>query len=91
VPIRFRLDEHVSFASAVTLRQREVDVTTAADAGLIAAEDTQHLAFAAAAGVFWSRRTRTFFGFTRNECLMPVSFTASNNREALGTCSGFRF
>jgi predicted nuclease of predicted toxin-antitoxin system len=50
VPIRFHFDEHVSFALTAALRHREIDVTTARDAGLIAAEDTRHLAFTAAAG-----------------------------------------
>jgi hypothetical protein len=50
VPIRFHLDEHVSSAVAAGLRHRGVDVTTADDAGLIAAKDVEHLAFAAASG-----------------------------------------
>jgi predicted nuclease of predicted toxin-antitoxin system len=50
VPIRFHLDEHISSAVASALRHREIDVTTAAETGLIAAPDADHLAFASAAG-----------------------------------------
>ena len=44
--IRFHLDEHCDFAIARGLRRRGVDVTTAVDAGLLGAEDEDHLAFA---------------------------------------------
>ncbi len=46
--IRFHLDEHVSNAVAEGLRRRGIDVTTTADAGLLGADDFQHLAFALA-------------------------------------------
>jgi hypothetical protein len=45
--IRFHLDENVSGAVATALRRRGVDVTTAADAGLVGAYDIDHLSFAA--------------------------------------------
>jgi hypothetical protein len=45
--IRFHLDEHVPKAVAAGLRSHGIDVTTAAEAGLLSAEDRQHLAFAA--------------------------------------------
>jgi hypothetical protein len=48
--LRFHLDEHVAGAVAAGLRRRGVDVTTAADAGLLGAEDTAHVAFALAEG-----------------------------------------
>jgi len=44
--IRFHLDEQMPRALAHALRQREMDVTTARDAGLIGARDDEHLAFA---------------------------------------------
>jgi len=44
--IRFHLDEHVDHAIALGLRSRGIDVTTAADAMLLSANDDQHLAFA---------------------------------------------
>jgi hypothetical protein len=44
--IRFHLDENVSGAVASALRRRGVDVTTAADAALIGADDRAHLRFA---------------------------------------------
>jgi len=47
VPIRFHLDEHISAHIAAGLRRRGIDVTTAADAGLIGATDAAHLEFAA--------------------------------------------
>jgi predicted nuclease of predicted toxin-antitoxin system len=47
VPIRFHLDEHISAGVAAGLRRRNIDVTTAAEAGLIGAIDTAHLEFAA--------------------------------------------
>jgi predicted nuclease of predicted toxin-antitoxin system len=50
VPIRFHLDEHISFAVAAGLRRREIDVTTSTDAGLIGASDEAHLQFAGRAG-----------------------------------------
>jgi uncharacterized protein with PIN domain len=44
--IRFHLDENVSGAVASSLRLRGVDVTTPASAGLIGADDSEHLRFA---------------------------------------------
>lgn len=44
--IRFHLDENVNGAVAKGLRLLGVDVTTTADAGLIGANDEEHLAFA---------------------------------------------
>jgi predicted nuclease of predicted toxin-antitoxin system len=48
--LRYHLDEHVPGAIAAGLRRRGVDVTTAADAGLLRAKDETHLAFALAEG-----------------------------------------
>jgi uncharacterized protein with PIN domain len=45
--LRFHLDEHVPKAVATGLRSHGIDVTTAADAGLLSAKDHEHLAFAA--------------------------------------------
>jgi Domain of unknown function (DUF5615) len=44
--IRFHLDENVSGAIALALRRRGLDVTTAVDAGLLGADDIEHLRFA---------------------------------------------
>lgn len=44
--IRFHLDEVCDPRIAAGLRRRGVDVTTAADAGLLGAPDTAHMAFA---------------------------------------------
>jgi uncharacterized protein with PIN domain len=44
--IRFHLDENVTGAVALALRHRGVDVTTAANAGLIGADDREHIRFA---------------------------------------------
>jgi predicted nuclease of predicted toxin-antitoxin system len=44
--LRFHLDEHVPHAIARGLRRRQIDVTTTVDAGLLGAEDEQHLDFA---------------------------------------------
>jgi Domain of unknown function (DUF5615) len=44
--IRFHLDEHVSPGIAEGLRRRGIDVTTTANAGLIGADDVDHIAFA---------------------------------------------
>lgn len=46
--IRFHLDENVEDAVARALRSRGIDVTTAAEAGLVSASDDEHLAFALA-------------------------------------------
>jgi hypothetical protein len=48
--LRFHLDEHVPAAIAAGLRRRGIDVTTAADAGLLGAADDAHLAFARTEG-----------------------------------------
>src|SRR5258708_3270259 len=45
--IRYHLDENVSVAIATALRHRGIDVTTAAEAALLGANDTDHLDFAA--------------------------------------------
>ena len=44
--IRFHLDEHVAPAIATGLGRRGIDVTTAAGAGFIGADDLDHIAFA---------------------------------------------
>jgi hypothetical protein len=44
-PIRFHLDEHIAPAVATGLARRGIDVTTAAGAGLIGADDLDHIAF----------------------------------------------
>jgi predicted nuclease of predicted toxin-antitoxin system len=44
-PIRFHLDEHVAPAVASGLKARGLDVTTAAEAGLLGADDHQQLAY----------------------------------------------
>ena|SRR5437660_7090720 len=43
--VRFHLDEHIAFAIALALRQRGIDVTTAAEANLLAASDEDHLKY----------------------------------------------
>jgi predicted nuclease of predicted toxin-antitoxin system len=43
--IRFLLDEHVSHAIARPLRKQEIEVLTASDAGLLAASDSDYLAY----------------------------------------------
>ena len=48
--ITFHLDEHIPQAVASALRHRGIDVTTTTDAGLVGAEDREHLAYAAHAG-----------------------------------------
>jgi len=44
--IRFHLDEHVDHEIATGLRTRGIDVTTATDAGLLRADDEDHIHFA---------------------------------------------
>lgn len=44
--MRFHLDEHIDHAVATGLRQRGIDVTTTADAGLLGASDERQLEFA---------------------------------------------
>jgi Domain of unknown function (DUF5615) len=48
--VRFATDEHVPRAVIRGLRQRQVDVRTAAEASLLSATDEQHLDQAAAEG-----------------------------------------
>jgi len=48
MPIRFHLDEHIDSAIADGHRRRGIDVTTSAEAGLRAAQDEGHIAFALA-------------------------------------------
>lgn len=52
--VKFYTDEHVARAVARGLRHRGVDVLTAAEAGLLQAEDAAHLQFA-------SQENRTIF------------------------------
>jgi hypothetical protein len=44
--IGFHLDEHVHRAIAIGLRIRDIDVSTTADAGLLGADDSEHIAHA---------------------------------------------
>jgi hypothetical protein len=46
--IRYHLDEHVNSRIADGLRRRGIDVTRSNEAGLLGAEDSAHIAFAAA-------------------------------------------
>ncbi len=48
--IGYHLDEHVSSAIARALRQRGIDVTTSAEAGLLGADDLTQLQFAETEG-----------------------------------------
>jgi predicted nuclease of predicted toxin-antitoxin system len=48
--IRFHLDEHIDRGVADGLRRRGIDVTTTAEAGLLGADDADHIAFALAQG-----------------------------------------
>ena len=43
--VRFHLDEHIDPAVAAGLRGRGIDVTTTSDAGLLSADDEEHLRF----------------------------------------------
>lgn len=44
--IRFHLDEHVPIAVAAGLQSHGIDVATASEAGLLSADDLEHMAFA---------------------------------------------
>jgi hypothetical protein len=44
--LAFHLDEHMDHAIAQALKSRGIDVTTTSDAGLLGAEDAEHLEFA---------------------------------------------
>ncbi len=46
----FHLDEHIASAIVKGLRQRGIKVTTAAEVGLLGAEDVAHLSFAYSQG-----------------------------------------
>ncbi len=48
--IRFHLDEHANPVIADALRRRGIDVTTTLEAGLLGADDSDHLAFALSQG-----------------------------------------
>ena len=48
--IRFHLDEHVTGAVRAGLRSHGIDVVTASDAGLLSADDLEHMAFALSQG-----------------------------------------
>lgn len=47
--VRYHLDEHIDPAVAAGVRGRGIDVTTASDAGLLGADDEEHLRFAVVA------------------------------------------
>ena len=46
--VRYHLDEHIDPAVAAGLRARGIDVTTTNEAGLLGADDEEHLRFAIA-------------------------------------------
>ena len=50
MPIRFHLDEHIPASIASGLRRRDIDITTCIESGLVGADDTAQLTFAAATG-----------------------------------------
>ena len=62
-PARFYLDEHVGGVVRRALRQRRIDVETAAEAGLIGASDEDHLRHAVGAGRVLVSRDADFLRF----------------------------
>ena len=62
--VRFHLDEHIEGAIADGVRQRRIDVTTAAEAGLLQATDEEHLAFALAESRVTVTHDDDFLSFT---------------------------
>jgi predicted nuclease of predicted toxin-antitoxin system len=44
-PVRFHLDEHMPHAVADALDRRGIDVTTTAGAGMLGADDAEHIVF----------------------------------------------
>jgi len=50
VRVRFHLDEHIPFGVAAGLRRRGIDVTCAAEVGLVGVGDKEQLSFATQSG-----------------------------------------
>ena len=78
----FHLDEHVDHRIARALRQRGIDVTTTTDAGLVGAEDLQHLEYARTAGRVIFTQDSDFLRFHRDG--LPhagIVFTPSDNHD----------
>ena len=69
--IRFHLDENCDPAIAAGLRLHRVDVTTTNDAGLLGAEDEEHIAYAREVG-------RVIF--TQDEDFLRLSAAAIEHR-----------
>lgn len=65
--ICFYLDEHVPSAVASALRRRNIQVVTVADAGLLAASDDVHLAYACRHGLVLFTQDEDFLGLVAND------------------------
>ena len=63
--IRFHLDENCTGAIASGLRRRGIDVTTSAEAGLLGAADTEHVAYALPLGRVIFTQDGDFLGIHR--------------------------
>lgn len=64
--IRFHLDENCAGAIAAGLRTRGIDVTTAAEAGLLGATDREHVAYANSLGRVVFTQDGDFLGIHRS-------------------------
>jgi hypothetical protein len=87
--IRFHLDEHVSNAVAEGLRRRGMNVTTTADAGLLGADDSQHIAFALAQDRVSSLTTTTFYASTTRATITSALLTVTSKVDRSVRSFGF--
>lgn len=77
--VRYHLDEHVPAAIAVGLRQRGIDVTTSVEAGLLGADDTDHLRYATA-------QSRVLVSHVPATLLTLVSLTVTRRNTPSASC-----
>jgi predicted nuclease of predicted toxin-antitoxin system len=86
VAICFHLDEHISAGIAAGLRRRNIDVTTAAEAGLTGVTDSTHMEFAASSGRVVVTQDDDFLRLHAQGSLTPASRIASNSPCQSGRC-----
>lgn len=85
MPVAFHLDENIPPALADALRNRGIDVTTTANAGLTGTPDREHLSFASTLRRIYHYSRRGFLTAARpGEYLMPVSHSGVNSHESVG-------
>src|SRR3954451_23066473 len=87
--IRFHLDENCAGAIAAGLRRQGIDVTTTSEAGLLGADDTEHIAYALPHGRVIFTQDGDFLGIHRTGMAHAGIAYCSKDSRSIGEIIGF--